>query len=88
MKKTLQKKTEEWMKLERRTLAQRQKADQYYEQEMMDDIVSEYVSNNKNKLIEKVTYLLMSVGTSYDPIGLNISLLCWQEYGIAVKRVK
>ena len=75
MKKTLQKKTEEWMKLERRTLAQRQKADQYYEQEMMDDIVSEYVSNNKNKLIEKVTYLIMSVGTSYEPIVLNISLL-------------
>ena len=75
MKKTLQKKTEEWMKLERRTLEQRKKAEEYYEQELMSDITAEYLRNNKHTLTETVKYLIMSVGTSYEPIVLNISLL-------------
>ena len=75
MKKTLQKKTEEWMKLERRTLEQRKKAEEYYEHELMSDITAEYLRNNKHMLTEEVKYLIMSVGTSYEPIVLNISLL-------------
>ena len=75
MKKSLLKKTEEWMKLERRTLEQRKKAEEYYEQELMTDITAEYLRNNKQILTEKVRYLIVSVGTSYEPIVLNISLL-------------
>ena len=71
MKKTLQKKTEEWMKLERRTLEQRKKAEEYYEQELMSDITAEYLRNNKHTLTETVKYLIMSVGTSYEPIVLK-----------------
>lgn len=74
MNQTLQKKTEEWMALERKTLEQRHKADLFYEQEMMDNIVSEYIGNNRDKVTEKVKYLIMSVGTSYEPLVLNISL--------------
>lgn len=75
MNKTLAEKTEKWMALERKTLEQRQKADMYYEQEMMSYIVSEYIANNKAKVDEQVRYLIMSVGTSYEPLVLNISLL-------------
>lgn len=63
------------MTLERKTLEQRQKADQFYEEEMMEHIVREYIRNNKGKLKEKAKYLIVSVGTSYEPIVLNISLL-------------
>lgn len=75
MRKTLQKKTEEWMKLERRTLEQRKKAEEFYEQELMDDITMEYLRNNKAALKGNVQYLIVSVGTSYEPIVLNISLM-------------
>lgn len=75
MNKSLQKKTEEWMKLERRTLEQRKKAEEYYENELMDDITMEYIRNNKDMVVGKVQFLIMSVGTSYEPMVLNISLL-------------
>lgn len=75
MDKILKEKTEQWMTLERKTLEQRKKAEQFYEEEMMEHIVREYISNNKSKLKEKAKYLIVSVGTSYEPIVLNISLL-------------
>lgn len=75
MNKSLQKKTEEWMKLERKTLEQRKKAEEYYELELMDDITMEYIRNNKGTVTGKVKFLIMSVGTSFEPIVLNISLL-------------
>ena len=53
MKKSLLKKTEEWMKLERRTLEQRKKAEEYYEQELMTYITAEYLRHNKQILTEK-----------------------------------
>ena len=75
MNKALQQKTERWMALERKTLEQRRKADEFYEHEMMGNIVSEYIDNNKAKVNEPVKYLILSVGTSYEPLVLNISLL-------------
>ena len=75
MNKILEEKTEQWMTLERKTLEQRKIADQFYEEEMMEYIVKEYINNNKAKLKEKAKYLIVSVGTSYEPIVLNISLL-------------
>ena len=75
MDKILKEKTEQWMTLERKTLEQRKKAEQFYEEEMMEHIVREYIRNNKSKLKEKAKYLIVSVGTSHEPIVLNISLL-------------
>ena len=75
MNKKLRQKTEEWMQLERRTLEQRRAAEEYYEQNLMKLIEDDYVKRNKEKVQESVEYLVISVGTSYEPIVLNIKLL-------------
>ena len=38
-------------------------------------IEQDYQKRNKGKLIGKAEYLIMSVGTSYEPLVLNISLM-------------
>ncbi|HIT61455.1 MAG TPA: TIGR02710 family CRISPR-associated protein, partial [Candidatus Fimousia stercorigallinarum] len=38
-------------------------------------IEEEFIENNSNKVYEKVDYLIMSVGTSYEPLVLDIQLL-------------
>ena len=38
-------------------------------------IEEEFVTNNSSKVYEKVEYLIMSVGTSYEPLVLDIQLL-------------
>lgn len=75
MNKELELKTQEWMKLERKTMKQRADADAFYEKKLMKLIVDEYIERNQDKLFETVDYLVISVGTSYEPIVLNISLL-------------
>lgn len=75
MNKELQKVTKEWMRLERKTLEQRQEADRYYDEHLMDLIKEDYIERNRADVREKVEYLIVSVGTSYEPIVLNISLL-------------
>ena len=75
MEKTLKRMTEEWMALERKTIEQRKKADQFYEENLMSGITKEFIKNNKDVIKEKVKYLIVSVGTSYEPIVLTISLL-------------
>lgn len=67
--------TEEWKCLERKTLRQREMADAFYEKKLMKLIESAYILNNSGKVYEKVEYLIMSVGTSYEPLALNIQLL-------------
>lgn len=71
----LKKVTEEWMQLERKTLKQRQVAEEFYEQKLMSLIEKDYIRRNRDKLIEEVECLIMSVGTSYEPLVLNIMLL-------------
>ncbi len=75
MNKELQKKVEQWMSLERKTLEQRQKADAFYDAELMALICDEFIQNNAQSVFETVDYLVVSVGTSYEPIVLDISLL-------------
>lgn len=74
MKQELMDKTEEWMKLERKTLTQRAKAEAFYEHKLMKLIEAEFKYQNQKKVYERVEYLIMSVGTSYEPLVLNISL--------------
>lgn len=74
MDKNLIKKTEEWKSLERATLKQRERAEIYYAEELMGLITKEFIKNNKSKVYEKVDVMIMSVGTSYEPLVLNISL--------------
>ena len=75
MNANLKKMTQEWMQLERKTLKQRQEADSFYEKNLMKLIEQDYQKRNKGKLIGKAEYLIMSVGTSYEPLVLNISLM-------------
>ena len=70
----LKKMTEEWMKLERRTLQQRKEAEDFYDKSLMQLIEKEYIKHNKGKLFEKTDYLIISVGSSYEPLVLNIKL--------------
>ena len=52
-----------------------EKADIFYETKLMKLIEEEFVENNKSKVREKVDYLIMSVGTSCEPLILDIQLL-------------
>ena len=75
MNKELQEKTEQWMQLERKTLEQRKLAEQFYDSNMMKLIEEDFINRNSDKVYEMVDHLVISVGTSYEPIVLNISLL-------------
>lgn len=74
MKKDLTKMTQEWMQLERKTLEQRKQADEFYESNLMSLIEEDFIRRNKKEVHEKVDYFVISVGTSYEPIVLNIKL--------------
>lgn len=74
MNKELKLKVNEWKSLERMTLEQRKKADEFYDTNLMGLIEEEFVRNNKNAVREKVEHMVVSVGTSYEPIVLNLSL--------------
>ena len=67
--------TEKWMQLERKTLKQREAAELFYEKKLMKLIEEDFVTRNSCKVYEKVEYLILSVGTSYEPLVLNIRLL-------------
>ena len=67
--------TEKWKALERKTDKQREKAENFYETKLMKLIEEEFVTNNSSKVYEKVEYLIMSVGTSYEPLVQDIQLL-------------
>ena len=75
MKTALRKMTEQWMQLERKTLEQRKLAAQFYDENLMKLIEEDYCKRNKDYVFEEVDYLVMSVGTSYEPLVLNIMLL-------------
>lgn len=70
----LEEKTKEWMSLERKTSEQRVIADDFYEHELMKLIMREFNKNNKDMKSEEVEYIIMSVGTSYEPLVLTLSL--------------
>lgn len=73
--KSLKELSEIWMAMERKTFEQRKKADKYYEEYLMQPIVEDYKERNSDLVFEQVDYLISSVGTSYEPLILNISLL-------------
>lgn len=74
MKKELKKMTQEWMQMERKTPDQRKLADEFYEKKLMLLIEEEFIKKNKKQIFEKAEYFIISVGTSCEPIELNIKL--------------
>jgi len=75
MNKALQEMTKQWMQLERKTLEQRKEADEFYETNLLELISEDYIARNKELVFEDIRYMVISVGTSYEPIILNIRLL-------------
>ena len=67
--------TEKWKSLERKTEKQREKAETFYETKLMKLIEEEFILNNRGNMPEKAEYLILSVGTSYEPLVLDIQLL-------------
>ncbi len=74
MNENLFQRTQEWMQLERKTLEQRKEAEKFYESYLMNLVEEDFIKRNKNKVYERVEYLVVSVGTSYEPIVLSIKL--------------
>mgnify|MGYP002512755518 CR=1 FL=1 len=72
--KSLNELAEYWKQLERKTAEQRQKAENYYESTLMEPIIQAFVENNREQA-EPVECLILSVGTSYEPLVLDIKLL-------------
>ena len=70
----LQQAAAEWMGLERKTLKQREEANLFYDKHVMKLVEKEFIRNNKDYVFEQVDYLILSVGTSYEPIVLSINL--------------
>lgn len=70
----LNEKTKEWMGLERSTEEQRYKAEEYYEKELMPLIIDKFI-NNKDNNINEPEYMILSVGTSYEPLVLSLKLM-------------
>ena len=66
--------TEKWMRLERKTVKQREAAEQFYETKLLSLIEEDFLTRNQEKVYEKVEYLILSVGTSYEPLVLSIRL--------------
>ena len=74
-KKSLMELAEHWKQLERKTAEQRKKAEAYYENILMEPIVEAFIQNNRMQVTENVECLILSVGTSYEPLVLDIMLL-------------
>ena len=65
MKKELSQLTRKWMQMARETAEQRKQADEFYETNMMQLIEEDFVERNREKVFEKVEYLVASVGRKY-----------------------
>ena len=75
MNSELKKNTEKRKGLERKTLEQRRVADEFYDKNLMKLIEKDFVDRNEDMIFEKIEYMIISVGTSYEPIVLSLSLL-------------
>ncbi len=67
--------TEKWMKLERKTFKQREAAELFYEKHLLKLIEEDFIFRNQDMVQGEVEYLILSVGTSYEPLILSIRLL-------------
>lgn len=60
--------------MERNTPEQIEKADTFYDETIMPLIKEDSIRRNKYNAGEKIQYLIVSAGTSCEPIILNIKL--------------
>lgn len=74
MNDNLLKVTKKWMELERKTLQQRKEAEAFYEKYLIKLIEEDFIERNHKMVYEDVEYFVVSVGTSFEPIVLNLKL--------------
>ena len=74
MDETLNKMTDIWTQMERKTPEQIEMADNFYDKNIMPLVEEDYVRRNQEKVDQEIQYLIISVGASYEPIVLNIKL--------------
>lgn len=74
MNKELNRLTEQWKQMERKTEQQRRLADAFYETDMMQLIEEDFLARNQEQVFEQAEYFIVSVGTSFEPIVLNMKL--------------
>ena len=74
MNKELSRLTEQWKQMERKTEQQRRLADAFYETDMMRLIEEDFIARNREQVFEQADCFIVSVGTSYEPIVLNMKL--------------
>ncbi|NLK98540.1 MAG: TIGR02710 family CRISPR-associated protein [Epulopiscium sp.] len=71
----IKEKTDFWMRMDRATEEQRIEAEAYYEKELMPLIIETFVSREENNNIVHPEYMILSVGTSYEPLVLSLKLI-------------
>lgn len=74
MNDNLLKVTRKWMELERKTLQQRKEAEEFYEKYLIKLIEEDFIERNQKMVYEDLEYFVVSVGTSFEPIVLNLKL--------------
>ncbi len=75
MNELLIQKTATWMGMERATEKERILSDKYYDENLMPLIIEEFIQKSKDQVNTNPEYMIISVGTSYEPITLSIKLL-------------
>lgn len=68
MNEKLQEATNEWLNLEG------EKAEKFYEEQLMELIEEDFIKRNHEKIEKDVKYFVVTVGTSFEPIVLNLKL--------------
>ncbi|MBM7685891.1 TIGR02710 family CRISPR-associated CARF protein [Defluviitalea raffinosedens] len=71
---SLKEKTDFWMSMGRATEEQRIKAEEYYEKELMPLIIESFIGREENNIVSP-EYMILSVGTSYEPLVLSLKLV-------------
>ena len=67
-KNNLQKATAVRKQLEQKTEGQRKETKNYQASNLMELTAEAFIKNNRDKVYQNVKYLIMSVGTSYEPL--------------------
>jgi len=75
IKETLYKKINTWKNMSRENNSDWEKANDYYDNEIMELIIEEFLAKDENKFEEDYDYLIVTVGQSYQPIVLSILAL-------------
>ncbi len=73
--KKMKEKRDVWYEMERSNNEQRMLAEEYYKTELMPLIIDYFVQENANKVSETCEAMVLTLGTSYEPLVLSISVL-------------